>query len=64
MQAETLVNTMQYSLPEVQAQTTVENLRNMDGKSSVNTLADRVGEVNAGKLGKTLTDLIAESFVC
>ena len=36
----------------------------MDGKSSVNTLADRVGEVNAGKLGKTLTDLIAESFVC
>ena len=64
MQAETLVNTMQYSLPEVQAQTTVENLRDMDGKSSVNTLADRVGEVNAGKLGKTLTDVIAESFVC
>ena len=64
VQAETLVNTMQYSLPEVQAQTTVENLRNIDGKSSVNTLADRVGEVNAGKLGKTLTDVIAESFVC
>ena len=51
MQAETLVNTMQYSLPEVEVLTTVDTLRDMDGKASVNTLAERVGEVNADKVG-------------
>ena len=64
MQAETLVNTMQYSLPEVQAQTTVDTLRDMDGKASVNTLAERVEEANADKVGKTLTDVIGELLVC
>ena len=63
MHSETLVNTMQYSLPEVEAQTTVDTLRDMDGKASVNTLADRVGEVNADKVGKTLTAVIGESLV-
>ena len=62
MHSETLVNTMQYSLPEVEAQTTVDTLRDMDGKASVNTLADRVGEVNADKVGKTLTAVIGESL--
>ena len=61
--SETLVNTMQYSLPEVEAQTTVDTLRDMDGKASVNTPADRVGEVNADKVGKTLTAVISESLV-
>ena len=64
MQAETLVNTMQYSLPEVQAQTTVDTLHDMDGKASVNTLAQRVEEANADKVGKTLTDVIGELLVC
>ena len=64
MQAETLANTMQYSLPEVEVQTTVDTLRDMDGKASVNTLAERVGEVNADKVGKTLTDVIGELLVC
>ena len=64
MQAETLGNTMQYSLPEVEVQTTVDTLRDMDGKASVNTLAERVGEVNADKVGKTLTDVIGELLVC
>ena len=41
VEAETLVNTIQYSLPEVEAQTTVDALRDMDAKASVNTLADR-----------------------
>ena len=41
VQAETLVNTMQYSLPEVEAQTTVDTLRDMDGKESVNTLPEK-----------------------
>ena len=58
LQTEKLVNTMQYSLQEVEAQTTVDTLRDMDGKASVNTQADRVGEVNADKIGKTLTDVI------
>ena len=64
MQAETLVNTMQYSLPEVEVLTTVDTLCDMDGKASVNTLAERVGEVNADKVGKTLTHVIGESLVC
>ena len=59
VQAETLVNTMQYSLPEVEVQTTVDTLRDMDGKASVNTLAERVGQI-----GKTLTDVIGELLVC
>ena len=63
MQAETLVNTMQYSLPEVQAQTTVDTLRDIDGKASVNTLAERVEEVNADKVRKTLTDVIGALLV-
>ena len=63
VQAETLVNTMQYSLPEVQAQTTVENLRDIDGKAAANTLAYSVEEVNAVKVGKTLTDVIGASLV-
>ena len=63
MQAETLVNTMQYSLPEVQAQTTVDTLRDIDGKASVNTLAERVGEVNTDKVRKTLTNVIGALLV-
>ena len=55
---------MQYSLPEVEVLTTVDTLRDMDGKASVNTLAERVGEVNADKVGKTLTHVIGESLVC
>ena len=64
MQAETLVNTMQYGLPEVEAQTAVNTLCDMDGKASVNTLADRVEEVNTDKVGKTLTDVIGALLVC
>ena len=57
MQTETLVKTMQYSLPEV-------TLRDMDGNASVNTLVHRVGEVNADKGCKTVTDVIDTSIVC
>ena len=64
VQAETLVNTLQYGLPEVKAQTTVNTLCDMDGKASVNTLADRVEEVNTDKVGKTLTDVIGALLVC
>ena len=64
VQVETLVNTMQYSLPEVEAQTTVDTLCDMDGKASVNTLDYSVAEVNADKVGKTLTDVMGASLVC
>ena len=55
---------MQYGLPEVEAQTIVNTLCDMDGKASVNTLADRVEEVNTDKVGKTLTDVIGALLVC
>ena len=64
MQAETPFNTMQYSLPEVEVQITVDTLRDMDGKASVNTVTEKVAEVNADKVGKTLTDVIGELLVC
>ena len=55
---------MQYGLPGVEAQTTVNTLCDMDGKASVNTLADRVEEVNTDKVGNTLTDVIGALLVC
>ena len=64
VQVETLVNKMQYSLPEVEAKTTVDTLCDMDGKASVNTLDYSVAEVNADKVGKTLTDVMGASLVC
>ena len=64
VQAETFVNTMDYSLPEVEAQTTVDTLRHMHGKASVNTLVYRVAQVNADKVGKIVTDVIGGAFVC
>ena len=64
MQAETPFNTMQYSLPEVEVQITVDTLRDMDGKASVNTVTEKVAEVNSDKVGKTLTDVIGELLVC
>ena len=63
VEAETLVNTIQYSLPEVEAQTTVDALRDMDAKASVNTLADRVAEANADKVWEKRTDVISASQV-
>ena len=63
VQAETLVNMMQYSLAEVEAQTTVDTLRYMDGKASDNMQADRVVDVKADKIGKTLTDVIGALLV-
>ena len=44
VETDTLVKTVQYSLAEVGAQTPVVTLRDVDAKSSANTLADRVAE--------------------
>ena len=63
MAAETLVNTMHYSLPKVKAQRPVDALRDMDSKASANTLANKVAEVKADKVGETLMDVIGVSLV-
>lgn len=55
VQTNTLVNTMQYCLPEVKAQTPVKTLRD---EASVNTLANSIGEVRADKVGETLLDVM------
>lgn len=51
------MNTMHYSLPKVKAQTPV------DAKASANTLANKVAEVKADKVGQTLMDVIGVSPV-
>ena len=47
VQTNKLVNTMQYFLPEVKAQTPVKTLPD---EASVNTLANSIAEVRATKL--------------
>ena len=63
MEAETLVNTMHYSLLKVKTQTPVDALPDMDPKASANTLANRVAEVTADKNGETLMNVIGVSPV-
>ena len=63
MEAETLVNTMHYSLLKVEAQTPVDTLRDIDPKTSANTLANRVAESKANKDGETQMDFIVASPV-
>ena len=58
MEAETVVNTMHYSLLKVEAQTPVDTLSDMDPKASANTLANRVAEGKADKDGETQMDVI------
>lgn len=53
MEAETLVNTMHYSLPKVDAETLVDTLSDMDPKASAKALAKRVAEGKADKDGET-----------
>ena len=63
MQAETLVNTMHYSLRKVETETPVDTLRDMDPKASAKTLAKRVAESKADKDGDTQMDVIVASPV-
>ena len=58
MGAKTLGNTKYYSLLKVEAQTPIDTLRDMDSKASANTLANKVAEVKADKVGETLMDAI------
>ena len=51
------MNTMHYSLLKVKAQTPVH------AKASGNTLANKVAEVKADKVGQTLMDVIGVSPV-
>lgn len=63
MEAQTLVNTMYYSLPKVEAQTPVDTMSDMDPKASANTLANRVAENKADKDGETQMHVIVASPV-
>ena len=63
MAAKTLVKTMYYSLLKIKAQRPVDALRDMDPKASANTLANKVAEVKADKVGETLMDVIGVSPV-
>ena len=63
MQAQTLVNTMYYSLLKVEAQTPVDTMSDMDPKASANTLANRVAENKADKDGETQMHVIVASPV-
>ena len=61
MEAKRLLNTMYYSLLKVKAQTPVDALRDLDRKSSANTLANKVAEEKADIVSETLTDMIGYS---
>ena len=63
MEAETLVNTMHYSLRKVEAETLVDTLSDMDPKASAKTLAKRVAESKADKDGETQMHVIVASPV-
>ena len=63
MEAQTLVNTMYYTLPKVEAQTPVDTMSNMDPKASANTLANKVAEGKADKDGETQMHVIVASPV-
>ena len=63
MEAETLVNTMHYSLLKVEAKTPVDTLSDMDSKASAKTLAKRVADGKADKDGETQMDVIVASPV-
>ena len=63
VQAETLVNTIQYSLPEVEAQTTVDTLRDITVRHQLARFLKRLEDVYADKVGKTLTYVMGICFV-
>ena len=60
VETNTLVNTMQYCLPEVKAQTPVKTLAD---EASGKTLENSIAEVRADKLGETLLDVMGTSPV-
>ena len=51
------VNTIHYSLAEMKTETLVCTLPDLDAKASPNTMADRLAEVKAVKVGELLTDV-------
>lgn len=51
-----LVNRMHKSQAEVQTETPVDTLRDLEAKQSANKLTDRVADLKVEKVGGTLTD--------
>ena len=52
-----LVNTMHYSLEEVETKAPVDTLRDLETKESANKLTDEVADLMVEKVGGTLTDV-------
>ena len=52
-------NSLHYSFAEVETKTSGDTLRDVEPKVLVETLANRLKELKAGKIGDTLTDLKA-----
>ena len=57
MQAVALLNTIHYSLAEMQTETPVCTLADVDAKASANTMAVTLASVKAVKVAKLLTDV-------
>lgn len=49
-------NTLHYSFAEVEAKTSGDTLRDLEPKVLVETLANTLKELKAGKIGELLTD--------
>ena len=57
MKAVALLNTIHYSLAEMQTETPVCTLPDVDAKASANTMAATLASVKAVKVAKLLTDV-------
>ena len=51
-----MLDTLHHSLPEVETEKRGDTLRDLQAKALAATLANRLAEVKAGKVGKTLMD--------
>ena len=58
-----LVNAMHYSPEEVETETPVDTLRDLEAKESANKLTDKVADLKVEKVGGTLTDVKCASPV-
>ena len=63
METEALINTLHQSQAEVEVETPGDPVRDVEAEASVDTLAYRLPEVKADKVGKTLTDVKGASLV-
>ena len=63
MYTKALVNAMHYSLEEVETETPVNTLHDLEAIESANKLTDKVADLKVEKVGGTLTDVKCASPV-